>query len=147
MRILSLFLITAVFNWGCGTADGTAGNLKAADTQCQSGSASIFVRDGFLEIKCGCATGNGTIFPAPGNLTCQLLPGTQVVFFSYGVGSRAFHQIISTGTNSFSLTSFPIYDPNKPNSALSYAATGFISGRTYTFQDVYSRMTGTIIVP
>ncbi len=145
MKLYLFFFLLFIF--GCGSKTSPPGTLDASLSQCSPDTAQILVGDGFFQISCGCTGANettGTVFSAPGGLTCHLPSSKSRVFFNY-IGTVLRHQIVSIGEPEF--TSSGISDPSS-SQPLRYHSTVFdIPASVYDFEDSISGMTGQIIVP
>ena len=151
-----LVLISVVcwvtFGVGCGAGQSTSPNSNAFQgfsgaTGCQAGTVALLVADGFLGNLCGCTGVNeadGTIFQSPASLTCHVSQGANTVFFYY-LGTTLRHQIVSTGSPTF--VSSPISNPQEANRITVHAVSLPQTSATYHFIDIFSGLTGQIIVP
>jgi hypothetical protein len=146
-QLICLILLSTLW-MGCGSrpADGLY-SIDPAVTQCNPGAVEILVGDAFMEILCGCTganEGSGTIFSAPGGLTCHLPSSNSTVFFFFN-SLTLQHQIVSTGANTFDPT--PVSDPRSSNPIRSWGITFSKPATTYSFVDIFNGMTGQIITP
>lgn len=132
---------------GCGNAASAPAFITAAESKCPGDSAAIRVGDGFFQILCGCtlaSEASGTIFSTPGSLTCHLSSSTSIVYFYY-LGNALRHQILSTGTPTF--TSSGLSDPSQPTPIRVHTVSFSTPNSTYDFQEAINGLTGKIFVP
>ena len=121
---------------------GCEQNPSASASGCGANTALVGVRDGFLEVLCGCTETAGTVVTNGQTLSCTVSQNTWVVF-DYST-TRLTHQIISTSTPSF--VDSPVRQAGENESSLSHAVKFETTG-TYTFQDRYfSGLKGQIVV-
>jgi hypothetical protein len=143
-----LFLVGLFFiGSGCGSMSNPPGTIDASLTNCSPGVAQIQVGDGFFRIFCGCTfpgEAAGTVFPAPGRLTCHLPTNNSQVIF-YFLGNVMKHQIIPVGPTTFAPSG--LSDPNSDMPIRAHTVSFQTAATTYSFQDVISGMTGQIFVP
>lgn len=108
---------------------------------CGANTAMISIQDTLQVIQCGCDEASGTVVHSGQTLTCTIPAGTWVVF-DLSV-TKLKHQLISTGTPSFS--SSAVRDPSWEQSILSHSAK-FDTVGTYSFHDQFqSGISGNIV--
>jgi hypothetical protein len=135
------FLFAALLGCGQSPFMGAAGSSSGPGSPtpsqgCKPNSVEILVGDTYLQELCGCSNiVNGTVF-APGTAFSCTGPapvvGTPTVFFFHFLGRSIRHQIVSTGTPTFSGS--PIYDPANPSSFRIFGVPITATG-TYGFRD------------
>lgn len=117
-------------------------------TQCSSESVVIQVGDGFLMILCGCTRSDenpGKVFSAPDDhLTCHTAQSKAVVFFNFTGAVLPKKIAFSESTG---IGASWVFNPSDASSPKVYSVTLTQPSVTYDFQEVYSNMTGQIIVP
>lgn len=122
--------------------------LSPAATQCSDESVVIQVGDGFFMILCGCTRIDekpGTVFSAlGGHLTCHTAQSKAVVFFNF-TGAVLPKRIAFSESSGIGASW--VFNPSDASSPKVYSVTLTQPSVTYDFQEVYSNMTGQIIMP
>lgn len=131
---------------GCGPMNKEV--LPDSATACPAQVAQIGVADGMYQNLCGCTEAQGTVAPAPAELTCTVASGTSVLF--YFNAPLLQHQVVSILADppaaSLSFPSSAIYDPRRGWEHPYHGVTLSTPG-TYLFTDGYNgAMRGRVVV-
>lgn len=140
--ICSLLLVLAPVYAGCGNASSEPTFAGEKSSGCDSKTALIGVFESHLEILCGCTEPANTKALAPsGSLTCTIANGKTVVFEFFSQALPHQIELVIAG----SPTTSPVHDPANGNIFPSFGVL-FSQNGTHTFRDLFSSLTGSIVV-